>query len=80
MDTIVTQTKKFTRETFQTTAPASRPKDSDTNRFVQWLVFKPQLHAVEPFRTNEATRNSNTARVPTQWTPQSSGSSQGSSS
>lgn len=76
MDTIVTQTKKFTRETFQTTA--SRPKDSDTNRFVQWLVFKPQLHAVEPFRTNEPSRNSNTSRTETQWTPQSSGSSSGS--
>lgn len=72
MDTIVTQTKKFTRETFQTTAPASRPKDSDTNRFVQWLVFKPQLHAVEPFRTNEATRNSNTARMMTPQPPSSS--------
>lgn len=70
MDTIVTQTKKFAREKF--TTPASRPKDSDTNRFVQWLVFKPQLHAVEPFRTNEATRNLNTARV---MTPQPSGSS-----
>lgn len=72
MDTIVTQTKKFTRETFQTNTEVSRPKDTDSNRFVQWLIFKPQLHAVEPFRTNEATRATNTRRTDTQ---QSSGSS-----
>ena len=70
MDTIVTQTKKFTREKFETTV--SRPKDTDSNRFVQWLIFKPQLHAVEPFRVNEATRATNTRRIDTQ---QSSGSS-----
>lgn len=78
MNPIVTQPKKFTREKFE--PKVSRPKDTDDNRFVQWLVFKPQLHAVEPFRTNEATRNSNTARLQTQWTPQSSGFSAGSSS
>lgn len=76
MQGVVTQTKKFTREPFETTV--SRPKDTDSNRFVQWLIFKPQLHAVEPFRMNEATRNLNTARGETQWTPQSSASSLGS--
>jgi hypothetical protein len=75
MQGLVTQTKTFKREKFETTV--SRPKDTDSNRFVQWLIFKPQLHAVEPFRMNEATRILNTARGETQ---PSSGSSSGSSS
>ncbi len=28
----------------------------------QWLLMKPQAHAVEPFSMNEATRNENTER------------------
>ena len=63
MDTIVTQTKSFTRETSKTTPPVSHPKeDTESNRFLQWLVFKPQLHAVEPFVTNRSARSDNTAR------------------
>lgn len=58
MQPIVTQTKTFNREASRTTPPVSRPKeDTESNRFLQWLVFKPQLHAVEPFGTNKNTRS-----------------------
>ena len=63
MQTVVTQTKPFNREQAKTEAPVSRPKDADSNRFVQWLLYKPQLHAVEPFRTNEPTRMANGTRT-----------------
>ena len=58
MQPIVTQTKTFNREASKTTPPVSRPKeDTESNRFLQWLVFRPQLHAVEPFGTNKNTRS-----------------------
>jgi hypothetical protein len=61
MDTIVTQTKTFNRQASKTTPPVSHPKeDTESNRFVQWLLFKPQLHAVEPFETNKPARAENT--------------------
>lgn len=45
------------------TVQTSVPKESENSYPFQWLLFKPQLHAVEPFRTNQATRSENTQRV-----------------
>lgn len=39
------------------------PKESVNTYPFQWLLFKPQLHAVEPFETNMASRGENTQRV-----------------
>lgn len=63
MEPLVAQTKPFVRATSKTTPPVSHPKeDTESNRFLQWLVFKPQLHAVEPFATNKSARADNTMR------------------
>lgn len=37
-------------------------KGVETTYPFQWLVFKPQAHAIEPFRTNESTRAENKER------------------
>ena len=69
MQPIVTQTKTFNREASKTTPPVSRPKeDTESNRFLQWLVFRPQLHAVEPFETNTSSRVANTITTTTTTT------------
>ena len=59
----IVQPKQFDRATQkQTTAiPVGKGKDTTPYAF-QWLLYKPQLHAVEPFRTNEPARQANTAR------------------
>ena len=63
MQAIVTEPKPFNRQASKTTPPVSHPKeDTESNRFLQWLVFKPQLHAVEPFATHASARANNTAR------------------
>lgn len=56
----IVQPKKVPRE--KMTAQTSIPKESENTYPFQWLLYKPQLHAVEPFVTNKATRNENTAR------------------
>lgn len=56
------ETKKFDREGYKTKTEIPVAKGQETTYPFQWLLFKPQLHAVEPFVTNEATRNANTAR------------------
>lgn len=58
----IVQTKLFDRKEYKTKTEIPTAKDqASANRF-DWLLFKPQLHAVEPFVTNEASRNVNTAR------------------
>ena len=58
----IAQTKKFDRESYKTQNAIPVAKGQETTYPFQWLLFKPQLHAVEPFVTNEASRNVNTAR------------------
>jgi len=59
----IVQPKQFDRPTQKqtTTIPVARGQDTSPYAF-QWLLYKPQLHAVEPFRTNEPARQANTAR------------------
>lgn len=56
----IVQPKKIARE--KTTVQTSVPKESENTYPFQWLLYKPQLHAVEPFEVNKATRKENTAR------------------
>jgi hypothetical protein len=52
--------KKFDKDSMKKTAEVPIARGGEVfDRFVQWLVFKPQLHAVTPFETNVATRNLN---------------------
>lgn len=55
-------TPTFAKKEFQTTVTLPPAKDTETTYPFQWLVYKPQAHAIEPFRTQEATRSTNTER------------------
>lgn len=63
MNTTVVQPKQYIKETMQTTVtiPAAKGGVETTYPF-QWLLFKPQNHAVTPFETNQASRDGNTLR------------------
>lgn len=50
------------KQEFQTTVKLPVAKETETTYPFQWLVFRPQAHAVEPFVTNVATRNENVVR------------------
>jgi hypothetical protein len=64
MENVVVQTKKYTRERFQQQAEVPPAKGGvEVTWPFQWLIFKPQLHAVVPFEVHRAARNDNTQRV-----------------
>lgn len=52
----------YEKEKFQSKVDVTVPKEKETSYPFQWLLFKPQSHAVEPFEINKASRNENTAR------------------
>jgi|FreactcultureFD7_1027221.scaffolds.fasta_scaffold00517_17 hypothetical protein len=56
------ETKKFHREASKTAITLPNPKESQNNYAFQWLLRKPQAHAVEPFKVHENTRHANTIR------------------
>ena len=58
----IVQTKQFNRNTYKTKTDIPVAKGQEIIYPFQWLLFKPQLHAVEPFEINKASRNENTAR------------------
>jgi hypothetical protein len=58
----IVQPKKFIKETFQTKIEASVPSEQKMSYPFQWLLFKPQLHAIAPFETNTNTRELNIVR------------------
>jgi hypothetical protein len=54
--------KPFVKEKMQSSVTIPAAKDNETSRAFQWLLFKPQLHAVTPFETNKPSRDANVAR------------------
>lgn len=54
--------KPFPKETMKTPVTIPAAKDTETSRAFQWLLYKPQLHAVAPFETNKPSRDENTTR------------------
>ena len=58
----IVRPKQFDKKTMQTTVTVPAAKDAETTRPFQWMLFKPQLHAVTPFETNKTSRDGNTAR------------------
>jgi hypothetical protein len=64
METVIVQPKRYTRERFQQQAeiPAAKGGMEVTYPF-QWMLFKPQAHAVPVFETNQPSRATNTQRV-----------------
>jgi hypothetical protein len=64
METVVVQPKQYTRERFQQQAQIPTAKGGvEVTWPFQWMLFKPQAHAVTPFETNQASRGTNTQRV-----------------
>jgi hypothetical protein len=58
MEIVPTQTYK--KDEYKKDVQVSNPKEQETSdRSFQWMVFRPQAHAVEPFRTQEQTRLAN---------------------
>ena len=58
----IVKTKQFDRSGYKTTTEIPIAKGQETSYPFQWLLFKPQLHAVEPFEINKASRNVNSVR------------------
>ena len=58
----ITQPREYSRKTFQEQSKIPIAKGVEVNYPFQWLLFRPQLHAIEPFQTNKATRTENTHR------------------
>ena len=53
------ETKKFDRKAAQTTYEVPIAKGAEITYPFQWMLFKPQLHAVTPFETNRPSRLEN---------------------
>jgi len=59
----IVKTRKYTRETFQEKVSVAPAKGGvETAYPFQWLLFKPQAHAIAPFEYNKASRGDNTQR------------------
>jgi hypothetical protein len=59
MEIVPTQTYK--KDEYKKEVSVSVPKEQETSdRSFQWMLFRPQAHAVVPFQTNEQTRLNNT--------------------
>ena len=56
------EVQKFTKKASQMTVSLPNAKESQTTYPFQWLLMKPQAHAVAPFQTNVNTRDMNTIR------------------
>lgn len=60
----IVPTPTFDRQKMKTAMDVPVEKNGKaTNYAFQWLLFKPQSHAVVPFPTNEQSRLTNTSRT-----------------
>ena len=59
----IVQTKLFDRSKQKQTTSLPNVRGADTAPYAfQWLLYKPQLHAIEPFQVNETARSGNIGR------------------
>jgi hypothetical protein len=66
LEATIVPTPKFDKQKMKTATPVVVEKSGkETSRF-QWLLYKPQSHAVVPFPTNEQSRLANQNRV-SEW-------------
>lgn len=55
--------KKFEKDAMKTQVEVPKARDeASSSRAFQWMLYKPQAHAVTPFPVNQDTRNENTRR------------------
>lgn len=63
MDTTIVPPKKFDKKTMQTDVKVPPAKGGvETHYPFQWMLYKPQAHAITPFPTNEQSRLENVSR------------------
>jgi hypothetical protein len=63
MDTTIAQPKKYVKKDMQTSVQIPAVKGGVEVAYpFQWLLMKPQLHAIAPFPTNEQSRLENVYR------------------
>jgi hypothetical protein len=62
MQPVMVQPKKYVKEQMKTTVEIPQGRERESTYPFQWLLFKPQAHAVTPFETNAASRDANTTR------------------
>ena len=58
----ITQPKKYIKEKMQDKVEIPIARGKEVTYPFQWLVFKPQQHAIEPFTVNQPSRDGNTER------------------
>lgn len=59
----IVEPKKFVKQDMKVTVDIPKARDeASSSRAFQWMLYKPQAHAVAPFHMNQATRNNNTSR------------------
>lgn len=58
----IAQTKKFDRSAYKTETNLPLAKGRESAHPFQWMLFSPQLHAIQPFAINKPTREDNTGR------------------
>jgi hypothetical protein len=64
MESIVVKPKAYTRERFSQTSELPTAKGGvEVTWPFQWMLYKPQAHAIPVFETNHASRSDNTQRV-----------------
>lgn len=64
MQTTIVEPKKYTRERFQQQVeiPTAKGGVDAASKLFQWMLFKPQAHAVPVFEMNQPSRSDNTQR------------------
>ena len=55
-------TPLYSKSEMQSKVTLPVAKGVETTYPFQWMLFKPQAHAIEPFVVHEPSRNGNTAR------------------
>ena len=59
----ITKPKQYTRTVYQVKKEIPTAKGGvEVSYPFQWMLFRPQLHAIAPFEYNQASRNENTQR------------------
>jgi hypothetical protein len=62
MQAVVVEPKKFDKQKMQTNVEIPVGRGKEVTYPFQWLLFKPQSHAITPFSTHQQTRLENTDR------------------
>jgi hypothetical protein len=59
----IVEPKKFVKQDMKVSVEIPKARDeAASSRAFQWMLYKPQAHAVAPFPVNQASRNDNKTR------------------